>query len=452
MKRFAALIPVLFLITSCASLSPEVRLPAAFPLPSVHEPMETAEFWINRLAEPDRVLMTGSEIEEFNRKNTRADVYITDILDYPATLTKKEVREMIVPLTDWAREHVRYGHDNLPVGAGFIADIEKNIGLDSLPDTVRVRFGMITEAADLRVIPTAEIGMEDEDAYEFDMLQASLLSPGTPVAVVSDTADLRWFFVVTPYTSGWVEAESVGIASSRGEIWRYLDAKPFIVVTGPEVDVFSDREMNRHGGTLRLGCRAPLVGRSGDAFVVVVVGRAFDGTLIFPRGFVAADGPVHEGYLPYSGKNVITVAFSMKDRRYGWGGMCGYWDCSSYVRDVFSVFGIVLPRNSTSQGKAGAPVGHFEAKAAPADKYAMLDTALPGFSLLLLPGHVMIYLGEYGGRYYAVHDLWAYRTRGDLGRRELFGVGRVAVSDLTLGKGGIRGSLIERITDIVEIR
>jgi hypothetical protein len=449
MKRLLVLLPLISVILyGCA----EIRLPARLPLPRVGQPMETAAFWINRLPEPDRLLMTEAEIADFNARNTRPDIYVTDILDYPGTVSGKEIEEMVAPLIDWARRHVRYGHDNFPVADGFFPDTQRDIGLPSVPGGLAVRFGMTAVEADLRVLPTTEIGMGVEGDYEFDELQVSLLSPGTPVAVVWETPDGRWYFVVTPYASGWVEARAVGIARSKDEIGRYLHARPFIVVTEPEVEVYADRELSRHAGRLRLGCRTPLVGKTNDALVVLVPTRSLDGRLVFRRGFVPAGGAVHEGYLPYTKRNCMTVAFAMEGRRYGWGGMYGYWDCSSYVRDVFSVFGIVLPRNSGSQAKIGVPLGRFEAGIPDADKDTVLDKARPGATLLVLPGHVMIYLGEYGGRYYAIHDLWAYRTRDDLGRRELMGVGRVVVSELSLGRGGMRGPLIERITDIVEVR
>jgi cell wall-associated NlpC family hydrolase len=452
MKRYVLLFAVLVSVAGCSGFLEETRLPATLPLPSVDRPMESAEFWIGRLAEPDTILMSAAEIAQFNERNARPDIYITDVLDYPDTLAGGQVRDIITPLIDWAHSRARFGHDNFPLPAEFFTDIEANVDLASLPKTVPVRLGMTTKAADLRVLPTAEIGMEEKGDYEFDILQASLLSPGTPVAVVWATTDRRWVFVVGPYASGWVASDAVGIARSQERVKEYLTAKPFIVVTAPEADAFSDNAMTGHAVTLRLGCRAPLVGKTDEGYRILVPGREHNGTLIFYQAYVPADGRVHEGYPAYCARNIITVAFGMAGRRYGWGGMYGYWDCSSYVRDVFSVFGIMLPRNSTSQGEVGVPLGRFEKDAAFADKYAVLDGATPGTCLLVLPGHVMIYAGEFEGRYYAIHDLWAYRTRDEIGRKKLFGVGRVAVSGLSLGTGGKRGPLIERITDIVEIR
>ncbi len=439
-------------ITACAPLFSEVNRQAPHMLPFVDAPMEEAAFWINRLPEPDRIIMSGAEIAAFNKKTTRPDVFMTDILDYPRTIKKANVAEIADSLSGWAKDHARFGHDNFMLTDEFFFDIDNNINRAGLPASVTVRFGMTVAETDLRVLPTGEIGMEARSEYEFDQLQESLLAPGTPVAVIWETRDGQWLLVVSPYAAGWAQAEKIGMAQSKEEMRKYLTQEPFLVVTGPAADLFSDRSLVHGAGTVRLGSRIPLLVKSDEAYAVLVPARTLSGRLVFERGYVSSDAPVHEGWLPYTGRNILTVAFSMLDSRYGWGGMFGYWDCSSYVRDVFSVFGIALPRNSGSQAKTGVSLGSFGKGAPIAEKYALLDGAPPGETLLVMPGHVMIYLGQYGGNYFVIHDLWAYRTKEAWGRSVVNGVGRVTVSDLSLGEGGSRGPLVGRIVDIVEVR
>jgi hypothetical protein len=452
MNKNLVSLSIFLVITACALPFPEVYRQAPFTLPFVDAPMVEASFWIDRLSEPDRVIMSEAEITAFNRKTARPDVFMIDILNYPRTIGKTKVAAMADSLAGWAKDHARFGHDNSALTEEFFLDIDDNINHAGLPATITVRFGMTVEETDLRVLPTAEIGMEAPSEYEFDQLQESLLAPGTPIAVVSGTKDGRWVLIVSPYAVGWAEAERIGMALSTEEIRAYLSQEPFLVVTGPAVDIFSDRSFEHRAGKLRLGCRIPLFVRSDEAYGVLVPARTFSGRLVFERVYLRGDAPVHEGWLPYTGRNILTVAFSMLDSGYGWGGMLGYWDCSSFVKDVFSVFGMELPRNSGSQAKIGIPLGSFEKGAPIAEKYAVLDGAPPGATLLVMPGHVMIYLGQYGGKYFVIHDLWAYRTKGWWGRSVVNGVGRVAVSDLALGEGGSRGPLAGRISDIVEVR
>jgi hypothetical protein len=59
----------------------------------------------------------------------------------------------------------------------------------------------------------------------------------------------------------------------------------------------------------------------------------------------------------------------------------------------------------------------------------------------------MLYLGEDHGRHYVIHSAWEVQ-RADKAGPILERIGKVAVSDLSLGSSGPRGSLLERITDI----
>lgn len=88
---------------------------------------------------------------------------------------------------------------------------------------------------------------------------------------------------------------------------------------------------------------------------------------------------------------------------YGWGGTSYYRDCSSLVVDVFSVFGLHLPRNSRQQMQMLAvercPSGREQ-------KYQFI-AALPPASVLYFPGHAMLYLGRQGNSLEILHSVYA---------------------------------------------
>jgi len=458
MRRNALIIAcTLVILSGCAGFRSEVWMPAQLPLPSVTERLETPGFWIDRSGDLDTLLMTVSEIEEFNRRALGLEVYLNDVFSLSEVKSAEDVLGMITPLCEWAENGGFIGHDNFPLTPEFFADIKGLMALDELPGTVTVAWGMTVRETDVRVLPTKELALEEINDYQFDYFQMSRLSWGTPVAVIWTTVDGSWSYIVSPYVSGWVKSDDIGIARNRDVVMDHLAADPFLVVTGPVIPVYGgDESLTRREndagaylGGLRLGSRVPLAAETESAWKVRVPVRDKAGFLEFVTGFIEKDVSVNRGYLPYTRRNVITTAFSMLDERYGWGGMWGYWDCSAFVRDVFSVFGFVLPRNSTSQSKVGTILGAFDTDTRISDKYAVLDTAPPGATILRLPGHVMIYLGTYDDNYYVIHDIWAYRTSDALGRKYLVGIGRVAVSELTLGEGGARGSLIERITHVV---
>jgi hypothetical protein len=59
----------------------------------------------------------------------------------------------------------------------------------------------------------------------------------------------------------------------------------------------------------------------------------------------------------------------------------------------------------------------------------------------------MLYLGRDKGRYYAIHSIWGVQGPGTPDPK-LIKIGRVAVSDLSLGRSGPNGSLLVRLTGI----
>jgi hypothetical protein len=453
MKKSLLVFLLFIFLFGCTTLSHEIREPSPFPLPLVTEEMEQSRFWTEKLSTPDALIMTEDEILMFNRENLDKEVYLRDVFAIADVLSAEEIKEEIIPLLEWVESKPFFGHDGFPLTEGFYRQIQALIDLESSSGEIRVSWGLVVRETNLRVLPTIEMGMNEESDYQFDYFQMSILSVGTPFASIRETRGGQWHFIITPYASGWVHAADVGISKHKEEVSDYITRTPFLVVTGPRIVVYTGMgDKKRYLTKLRLGVRIPLLHEDEDFFRVSIPVRDTDGTLAFHRGYIEKPALLSRGYLPYTAENVIKVSFSMIGERYGWGGMWEQWDCSAFVRDVFSTFGFVLPRNSTSQSRVGASLGKFTEETLTHDKHAIIEGAHPGITLLRLPGHVMIYVGSHENKHYVIHESWAYRTRDRWGRSKLMGIGRVTVSELTLGRGGKRGSLIQRITDVVEIR
>ena len=159
--------------------------------------------------------------------------------------------------------------------------------------------------------------------------------------------------------------------------------------------------------------------------------------------FLPSEG-VREGFLPYTKRNVIAQAFKLLGGPYSWGGKEAGWDCSALTQDVFGIFGIKLPRNSSWQAQVGEEIAAFM-RSTPTE-YKLDTTHLwqPAVTFLRLPGHIMLYLGEDDGKPYAIHAIWGVPDKDG----NIIKVNKVAVTDLDLGLGGWKGSLLERITDV----
>jgi cell wall-associated NlpC family hydrolase len=95
---------------------------------------------------------------------------------------------------------------------------------------------------------------------------------------------------------------------------------------------------------------------------------------------VAADGPD-------PGAEVADLAQGYVGTRYRWGGMSpAGFDCTGFVKFVYSHFGVELPRNEAGQLNSGLPVGVDDLQ--PGDLVVFANTYKRGLS------HVGIYLGD----------------------------------------------------------
>jgi hypothetical protein len=184
----------------------------------------------------------------------------------------------------------------------------------------------------------------------------------------------------------------------------------------------------------------------GNYYIIKIPFREADGRLTFGNGYIPANEDVHYGFLPYTQKNLVQQAFKMLHQPYGWGEMSGGRDCSRFIMDLFNTFGILMPRNSNLQAKMGIPLGALEGKTIE-EKKKILDRAAPLATLLRMPGHIMLYLGKHEGKHYAIHSIWGIQKGGKSGP-VYQKIGKVAVTDLTLGKEGPNGSLLHRLTEI----
>ncbi len=154
---------------------------------------------------------------------------------------------------------------------------------------------------------------------------------------------------------------------------------------------------------------------------------------------------------PLTRRSFFTEAFSLLGAPYGWGGRDGGYDCSRFLLELFSRFGIDLPRHSARQAKAGtfsidvSGVQDFN------EKRLLLEAAARrGIALLHFPGHIMLYLGTTEeGVPMAMHAFSEYLTPCEGTELETTNrVDRIAISDLSLGEGSSRTDFLSRITDI----
>ena len=112
--------------------------------------------------------------------------------------------------------------------------------------------------------------------------------------------------------------------------------------------------------------------------------------------------------IAFNAHNVALIARQFYNEPYGWGGRNECRDCSATTRDFLGPFGIFLRRNSGKQAKDGIPIS---IKGLPKEvkKKVIIENAEPFRSLLHVPGHIVLYLGEYRGEPVIMHTYWGIR-------------------------------------------
>lgn len=410
---------------------------------------------------PSRLLLTPEEIQKWNEENLKKpDLLLCRIKDLKEEWTGEEILTLLKE--DWKRfgktVEVRYGRAGIPLGDSFWSELQNHLDQDSLKERNQMLFGLITKRTDIRVFPTDEPLMSTPANDKFDRLQHSSISPGSSVGIYHFSRDKHWAYVQTPFIRGWVRVADLAIAKERSEVTDYEEAKERLVVTGSSIPVFSIPSFQEKVFLAQMGTSFPVLSRSygnstqgtaglsGRYHLIRIPFREVNGRLTFREGYIPKEEDVQTGFLPFAQENIALQAFKMLHQPYGWGEMFEGRDCSRFIMDLFATFGIAMPRNSKQQAQVGIAPGLVEGKTLK-EKQRVLDRAIPLATTLRLPGHIMLYLGKADGRYYVIHSIWGIQEKRRSGP-VLDKIGKVVVSDLSLGGSVPHGSLMHRLTDI----
>jgi len=269
----------------------------------------------------------------------------------------------------------------------------------------------------------------------FDRNRCTEVHPGELVRVLGRTADGLWWYVRARYAVGWMMHPMLTEPMTRTEARAWVFPEQCVVIT-------RDRTLIE-GARLRLGTVLPVVKRDLRPMIrVPTAGGVID---------IACDGmSLARGPLPFTRRNVFDLALAQVGEDYGWGGYGGGLDCSRLLMDLFSVFGIHLPRNSRFQGLSG--VETIELLNLPPERKlaALRRNASCGIILLQMPGHIMLYLGEErktrdGSGSFVVSALSDFRERCCGGGETLVRVDKILVSNLATGASTSAGSYLSRL-------
>ena len=432
-------------------------------VPPATEEMQHPEFWISRSGgDPDRVIMTPPQIDALNKKNKTRKLEWKDINGTPVTFDEElksrglfssimyrqedplkitsfpgsRIRQDFTALREylagnlWDRRQIHYPEDRKK---GIIDALDEQ----SIPETVKPQYGIIVTHTMHRMGPTSDAIYGGQYGW-LDMFQKELLETGTPVAILHSTKDRDWHYVRSEHMLGWVPAASVAVGQER-DIRRLAEPESFIVAITHKVPVFADRNFSTHLLDLYMGTRLTLVRKAVSGYEVLVPHRRADGALETVTGWIRPDALVHEGFQPFTKRNVIETFFRLLNRPYGWGGTDRERDCVGTIRAVYRTFGIYMPPWTTFMLYSTDHVYVFPKDTPKETKYQYLDKCEPAITVCGFNGHVVLYLGVVDGAHWIIHENGYSYHEGDTEVK----IGRVSVNTTEIEGGGNIGQWTE---------
>lgn len=323
-----------------------------------------------------------------------------------------------------------YGENRQPHTRAWLEGLLALAGLDDYPNQGWP--GLTLGPTDLRGLPTSHPHVDGfahpGQGLAFDNLQQSLLPPGTPVYVVHASRDGAWLLVDSSQGTWWVRAQLVGRVDAQAmAAWR----------RGPWAALVQDGVTLRDGqgwflGQAGVGALFPLAGQ--DAQGLTVLAPAGVEGWARPRPARLAPGQAAPWPLPLGSAGLAAQAQVLLGQPYGWGGSFGNRDCSALLKDLFTPFGLWLPRNSSQQASQGGQVLDLKGLSPAQRERLILARGVPYLTLLHRPGHIVLYIGEYQGRALVLHDIWGLKTQDWAGREGRRVIGGSVITTLEPGR------------------
>ncbi len=468
-RRLAPLSRALILATAlCAgpafalSPTPVQMAPAYAGIIGLEEALLTPQPWIAQLPDADTLILDRAGIAAQNLRMRQLDASIIDLHKLPATLPRTLVREHIDAISS-APTRTLYDVQGRQVSATQLQAIAANLGLEAIPASRPIQYGLVVHRAALRTFPTDLRVFSSKGDTDIDRFQESALFPGDAVAVLHESADGKWVFVASERYAAWMEKRFVGIGSAD-QVFGYGKEGPYRVITGATATTaYTPEEPRVSNLQLEMGVRVPVLAdwpvmdtvngqQAHAAHVIQLPVRNDDGSLALVPALLPRSQETSDDYLPLTRANLITQAFKFLGERYGWGHSYDTRDCSGFVSEIYRSFGVLLPRNTSAQAISPAldrlP---FTDKDDTATREAAIADLQVG-DLVYIPGHVMMMLGTANGMTWMIHDTSGGSWFDADGKRIHAQLNGVSVTPLEPMMASDTASYIDRMTNIQRIR
>jgi cell wall-associated NlpC family hydrolase len=258
----------------------------------------------------------------------------------------------------------------------------------------------------IKALPTSSAFYRDPkktgEGFPFDYNQNSAIHINIPLYISHFSKDNRWAFVRASYAFGWVKTSDLALVNK--DFIQTFQNKNYAMVIKDNLRLYDDNEPL---SLVKIGAVFPI---DEDETYYLTASRDDKGRahIVKVKAVIDKVNIIAKKPLPFTAENVAMLAQEFYGEPYGWGGSYECRDCSATTRDFLGAFGIFLRRNSGKQVEDGENI-NIKGMSKKTKKEKIIKDAQPFRSLLHVPGHIVLYLGEYKGEPIIMHTYWGIR-------------------------------------------
>jgi hypothetical protein len=241
------------------------------------------------------------------------------------------------------------------------------------------------------------------EGFPFDYSQNSSIHMNTPLMVSHYSKDKQWVYGQTAFASGWIKVSDMAFVTA--EFQTQFQNGNYAVTVKDNLNLQND---NGYISLVKMGTIFPIDPVTKE---YLMPKKTSNGYAEISKITVNDIDIIARKPIKFNAYNIAYISKQLIGEPYGWGGKEKCRDCSALTRDFFAPFGIYLPRNSRQQAKSGAEFISIKGLSAANKKATILSNAKPFRSLLFVPGHITLYLGEQRGEPIILHNYWGVRLK-----------------------------------------
>lgn len=284
---------------------------------------------------------------------------------------------------------------------------------------------IVVKNSALKVFPTIEMMFYNPytagEGFPFDYNQNSQIKINTPILISHFSKDKAWAFIKSASVFGWIKVDNIAFVNNR--FIKNFMTNNYYIATKDKFNIYDEFFIEK----VQLGTIFP---KKNSKYIVAKKDLKHNAYIKY---ISINEKNIDKKPLKFNTHNISKIASQLIGEQYGWGGIFNFRDCSSFTQDFFSIFGKYLERNSSRQIENGKYI-KIKDLSNEEKKEFIAKNAKPFKTLVHLPGHIMLYIGNKNNEPLVMHNVWGVKTRVFLQEKGRNIIGKNIISTLEFGK------------------